>query len=92
MVMMIYEILLFFMICFSFFLIQNGYLKLDFGTLTSFLEMFTGNLLMYYILLYHRLEYKERKKLKAFINLINAIIITISLIILVLLAVKLIHS
>ena len=54
MVMMIYEILLFFMICFSFFLIQNGYLKLDFGTLTSLFGMFTGNLLMYYILLYHR--------------------------------------
>lgn len=92
MVMMIYEIMLFFMICFSFFLIQNGYLTLDFGTLTSLFGMFTGNLLMYYISLYHRPEYKERKKLKVFINLINAIIITISLIILVLLAVKLIRS
>ncbi len=34
--------------CFSYFLIQTGFMTLHFGILTSLFGMFTANLVMYY--------------------------------------------
>ncbi len=89
--LLIYEILLFLIICFSYFLIQSGYMELHFGILTSMFGMFTANLVIYYILLYKSPEYNNRKKLKLFINLINVLVIISSLVILALLTIKLIN-
>lgn len=88
MILLIYEILLFLIISFSYFLIQIGFMNIHFGILASIFEMFTANLFMYYMLLYKRPEYNDKKIFKIFINLINLVIIIISLIILNLLTVK----
>ena len=92
MILLIYEILLFLIISFSYFLIQTGFMNIHFGILASIFEMFTANLFMYDMLLYKSPEYKDKKTLKIFINLINLVIITVSLIILILLIIKLIQN
>ena len=51
MVLLIYEILLFLIISFSYFLIQNGFMEIHFGIFASIFGMFTANLFMYYICL-----------------------------------------
>ncbi len=58
---------------------------LHLGIFTSILGMFTANLIMYYILLYHSAEYNNKIGFKRFINIINVIIIAISLMLLTLL-------
>lgn len=88
MILLIYEILLFLIISFSYFLIQTGFMNIHFGILASIFEMFTANLFMYYMLLYKSPEYNDKKTFKIFISLINLVIIIISLIILNLLTVK----
>lgn len=92
MILIIYEILLFLIICFSYFLIQTGFMSLHFGSLTSLFGMFTANLVMYYLLLYRILEYKNKTGFRRLIHVINAIMIVISLILLVLLIVQFINS
>lgn len=88
MILLIYEILLFLTISFSYFLIQTGFINIHFRILTSIFEIFTANLFMYDMLLYKSPEYNDKKIFKIFINLINLVIIIISLIILNLLTVK----
>lgn len=88
MILLIYEILLFLIISFSYFLIQIDFMDINFGILASIFEMFTANLFMSYILLYKSTEYNDKKIFKIFISLINLVIIIISLIILNLLTVK----
>lgn len=88
MILLIYEILLFLIISFSYFLIQTGFMNIHFGILALIFEIFTANLFMYYMLLYKRPEYNDKKIFKIFINLINLVIIIMSLIILNLLTVK----
>ncbi|SUN32858.1 Uncharacterised protein [Staphylococcus saccharolyticus] len=92
MVLLIYEILLFLIISFSYFLIQNGFMEIHFGIFASIFGMFTANLFMYYMLLYKSPEYKDKKTLNIFINLINLVIIIVSLIMLILLTIKLIQN
>ena len=92
MILIIYEILLFLLITFSFFLIKSGFMELHFEILTSTFGMFTANLVMYYILLYKSPEYKNKKNFKIIVNLINAIIIVISLTILIILAITLLKK
>lgn len=88
MILLIYEILLFFIISFSYFLFKLFLWRFIFGILASIFGMFTANLFIYYMLLYKSLEYNDKKISKTFINLINLIISIISLIILILLTVK----
>lgn len=56
MILLIYEILLFLIISFSYFLIQTDFRDINFGILASIFEMFTANLFMYYMLLYKSTE------------------------------------
>lgn len=88
MILLIYEILLFLTISFSYFLIQTGFINIHFRILASIFEIFTANLFMYDMLLYKSPEYNDKKIFKIFIHLINLVIIIISLIILNLLTVK----
>lgn len=92
MILLIYEILLFLLISFSFYLIKSDFMELHFGILTSIFGMFTANLVMYYILLYKSPEYKNKKKFKMIVNIINGIIIVITLIILIILTVTLLKK
>ena len=57
MILLIYEILLFLIISFSYFLIQTGFTNIHFRILASIFEMFTANLFMYDMLLYKSPEY-----------------------------------
>ena len=57
MILLIYEILLFLIISFSYFLIQTGFTNIHFRILASIFEMFTTNLFMYDMLLYKSPEY-----------------------------------
>jgi K+-transporting ATPase A subunit len=88
MILLIYEILLFLIISFSYFFIQTIFGEIHFGILASIFGMFTTNLFMCDMLLYKSPEYNDKKIFKIFINLINLVIIIISLIILNLLTVK----
>jgi K+-transporting ATPase A subunit len=88
MILLIYEILLFLIISFSYFLFKLFLWEIHFGILASIFGMFTTNLFMCDMLLYKSPEYNDKKIFKIFINLINLVIIIISLIILNLLTVK----
>lgn len=83
MILIVYQILLFLIICLSFILINTGYLVLSMGTLTSISGIFVGILVIYYLLLYHSPEYNDNWQMKRTVHIISLALISISIIFLI---------
>ncbi|CAC8644204.1 TPA: hypothetical protein ACNH9F_000687 [Staphylococcus aureus] len=92
MVLITYQIILFFIISLSYYLTLNHYMAVTIGNFTSIFGMFAAILFMYYYLLYKSPEYNQRKRFKHFIHITNLIIIAFSTFVLVHLALKLFFS
>lgn len=92
MVLITYQIILFFIISLSYYLTLNHYMAVTVGNFTSIFGMFAAILFMYYYLLYKSPEYNQRKRFKHFIHITNLIIIAFSTFVLVHLALKLFFS
>ena len=60
MILLIYEILLFLIISFSYFY-SNYFMEIHFGILALIFGMFTATLFIYYMLLYKSPEYNDKK-------------------------------
>ncbi|MGT2652791.1 hypothetical protein ACVQ9Z_03825 [Staphylococcus aureus] len=73
MVLITYQIILFFIISLSYYLTLNHYMAVTVGNFTSILAC-SAIFFMYYYLLYKSPEYNQRKRFKHFIHITNLII------------------